>query len=144
MSDLIHACAACGTKNRLVRERLQDDPRCGKCGGKVFPREPVTVSDRSWSEDVLASPIPVLVDVWAPWCGPCQAMGPVIDDIARERAGRLKVAKLESDANPATAGQYRIRSIPTLLLFRNGQLLDQTMGVQTRRAVLEWVDRLLT
>jgi thioredoxin 1 len=86
------------------------------------------LSDDSFSNDVLKSDLPVLVDFWASWCAPCKAIGPVIDGLADEYAGRVKVAKLNVDENPATPGQYGVRGIPTLILFKDGKVLDQVVG----------------
>jgi thioredoxin 1 len=87
------------------------------------------VSDSRFDSDVLKSDIPVLVDFWAPWCGPCKAIGPVIEDLSKDYAGRVKFLKCNVDDNPVTPGQYGIRAIPTLLLFKDGQKLDQIVGM---------------
>jgi thioredoxin 1 len=86
------------------------------------------LSDDSFANDVLKSDLPVLVDFWASWCAPCKAIGPVIDGLAEEFAGRVKIAKLNVDENPATPGQYGVRGIPTLILFKDGKVLDQVVG----------------
>jgi len=96
----------------------------------------VAVTDDSFSDDVLSSSKPVLVDFWATWCGPCKMVAPVLEEIAKEKAGALRVAKLDVDANPATANRFRIASIPTLLIFKNGRLVDQLVGLQPKPAIL--------
>ena len=96
---------------------------------------PVEVTDASFDTEVLRSPIPVLLDCWAPWCGPCRMMAPVMDELATDLAGTVKVAKVNVDENPRTAARLGIRSIPTLLLFKNGQILDQMVGVAPRTRI---------
>ena len=129
--------------NRILRSRLGDDPVCGRCKEKVFPRRPVTITDASWKKEVEDSPIPVLVDFWAPWCGPCRMVGPVLEQIAREHAGRVKVVKLNTDESPRTAARFEIRSIPTMMVFRGGRPIAQTMGAQPKPAIEAWLARSL-
>jgi len=110
--------------------------RCGKCKAELAaPAGPVTVTDATFHEQVLAAPTPVLLDCWAEWCGPCHMVAPTVDALAHDYVGRVRVAKLDVDANPRVAGQFDVRSIPTLLLFQNGQLVDRLVGVQPRAAI---------
>lgn len=129
---VIIRCPGCGAKNRVPRRRLGDRPLCGRCKmplprGESLDR-PVEVNDSSFKGEVLSYHGLVLVDCWAPWCGPCRTVAPVLDQLASEYAGSLKIAKLNVDANPATASQYGIQSIPTMLLFRQGDLVDRLVG----------------
>src|SRR5574337_487534 len=96
---------------------------------------PVEVTDANFAQEVLQSPEPVLLDCWAPWCRPCRMMAPVIDELAASLAGTVKVVKLNMDENPATAGRLGVRSIPTLLLFRDGQIIGETVGAAPRATI---------
>ena len=136
------ACPACGAINRVPEARIGESARCGRChaplpAGTSDPGvgRPVTVTDADFEAKILRSPTPVLLDCWADWCGPCHALAPTIDALARDYAGRVTVAKLDVDANPATADRFEIRGIPTLLLFRDGQLMDRLTGVHPRGAI---------
>ncbi len=105
--------------------------------------EPIHVNDNAFEKTVLKSPIPVLVDFWAPWCAPCRMMGPILDKIATEYAGKLLVSKVDTDQNPKWAQQYRVQSIPTLLFISNGRVLNQQVGVVSYGALKQMVDHLL-
>src|ERR1043166_474326 len=100
----------------------------------------VELTDAAFDQDVLKSETPVLVDFWAPWCGPCKAMGPTVDAVATEYAGKVKVGKLNTDDNPATAMRYEIRGIPTLLLFKGGKVVDQRVGAMPKPDVKKMID----
>ena len=97
-------------------------------------------TDGAWEQDVLKSDVPVLVDFWAPWCGPCKAMGPTIDALAGEYAGKIKIGKMNTDENPATPMKYQVRGIPTLLLFKNGKVVEQRVGAMPKPDVQKMLD----
>jgi thioredoxin 2 len=137
------ACAQCGAVNRFPYARRLDDPTCGRCKHKIFPREPVAASDATWRNVVEESPIPVLVDFWAPWCAPCRAVAPALEAIARERGGKVKIVKVNVDENSRIAAVHGIRSIPALKLFRGPLELDQQVGALPKEALELWLDRFI-
>ncbi|SHK39156.1 thioredoxin [Desulfatibacillum alkenivorans DSM 16219] len=149
MSDnsVIISCSSCGAKNRVPASRLEDRPVCGKCKtrlpGPSATNRPVDVTDASFQSEVLACPIPVLLDCWAPWCGPCKMVAPVLDEIAREYAGKIKVAKLNVDNNPATASRFRTQSIPTMILFKNGREIDRLVGAAPKQQIIHFIQNQL-
>src|SRR5436190_9276077 len=140
----IKACPQCGTKNRVDESAArQMQPVCGKCGAPLTGRtaatdgKPQALTDASFEREVIAasSSQPVLVDAWAEWCGPCRIIAPVLDQLAAEAQGRYKIAKLNVDENPRTSAQYAIRSIPTMLIFHHGKLVDQIIGAVPKQAI---------
>jgi thioredoxin 2 len=142
-SDVILVkCENCGAVNRIPAAKADLKARCGKCGealepGKFMQAEPIKVTDASFDTEILRSPVPALVDCWAPWCGPCRMVSPIVDELARELAGAIKVGKLNVDENPGVASRFRIMSIPTLLLFKNGKLADQIIGALPKNAIMD-------
>ena len=101
----------------------------------------VTLSDQNFNAEVLQSPIPALVDLWGPWCGPCKVVGPIVEGLAGEYAGKLKVGKLNVDDHPKTASQYGVMSIPTLMVFKSGKVVDQLIGVQSKTKLQEVLNK---
>ena len=126
--DTIIACPACGSKNRVDLDKADKSPVCGSCKAALPVGGPVEVSDANFEEVVVRSGMPVLVDFWAPWCGPCRMVGPVVEELSREYAGRVVVAKVNTDDNRETAGKFQILSIPTLILFKNGEAVERITG----------------
>ena len=131
------ACPACGATNRVPGDKVAQGlaPVCGKCKTPLPVGRPQPVTDASFAQDVERSPLPVLMDAWAPWCGPCHAIAPVIDQLATELAGRVRVVKLNVDENPRTAARFDLRSIPTLLVLKSGREIDRLVGVQPKQEI---------
>ena len=123
-----------------ITRRLQ--PVCGRCK-RALPAgdKLVTVTDATFAAEVERSPLPVLLDMWAPWCAPCRMIAPVIEELAAEMAGRVRVAKLNVDENPATAARFGVQSIPTLLVLKGGRELDRLVGLQPKAAIVQRLER---
>jgi thioredoxin 2 len=137
MGTLMIGCSACGATNRVPADKVAQGlaPVCGKCRTPLPVGKPQPVTDASFAQDVEGSPVPVLVDAWAPWCGPCHMIAPVIDELAAELAGRVRVVKLNVDENPRTAARFDLRSIPTLLVLKGGREIDRLVGVQPKQEI---------
>ena len=138
------SCSNCGARNRVDEGRLAtSQAKCGRCGEKLTTAgeqesKPVTITDQTFEREVVqARGRPVLVDCWAPWCGPCRMIAPVLDQLAAESAGRYRIAKLNVDENPQTASRFNIASIPTMLIFKDGKLIDRLVGAQPKQAIAE-------
>ena len=129
-------CMLCGTLNRVDLARLDHQPKCGECKRPMLLDRPMPVTDADFARIVADSDVPVVVDFYADWCGPCKMMAPVFDDFAREHQGEVLVAKLDTDRNQATARQYDVRGIPTLIVFRKGKEAARQVGA-VPRPVLE-------
>ncbi len=146
----IVTCEKCGSRNRVDEKKAgTEKPVCGKCGAELKLPEaavndtskPIYVTDNTFKKEVLEAGGTVLLDCWAPWCGPCRMIAPVLDQLAAESNGRYVIAKLNVDENPRTAAQFGIRSIPTLLIFKNGKLVDTLMGALPKQVILDKLTR---
>ena len=128
-------CPHCGASNRVDPARVEGgfQPVCGRCRAPLSaPAGVLEVSDSRFEEQVLASPLPVLLDVWAPWCVPCRGMEPVIEDLAASLAGKVRVAKLDVDRNPEAAARLRILGVPTVIVFKNGREVTRMVGARDK------------
>jgi len=132
--SIIIACTSCGTRNRIPLAKINQNPVCAKCRASLskIPWSPKNINDSQFGTAVLGHKGVVIVDCWAPWCGPCKSMGPILDRLAADYAGRAKVVKINMDKNPATSSRYKVRSIPTLLFFKNGKHKDTLVGAVPR------------
>ena len=137
-------CPACGATNRVPPPQPGRKAVCGKCKAPiVMPTGPVHVTDQNFADQVEKSPQPVLLDLWADWCGPCHMLSPTIEQLSAELSGRVTVAKVNIDDNPRVAARYRVQSIPTLLLLKGGQEVDRMVGVQPKQEILRHVEAIL-
>jgi thioredoxin 2 len=135
------SCPFCQTLNRVDLARVQDRAMCGECGRPILLDPPIQVSDQDLERVVLDSDVPVLVDFYADWCGPCKMMAPVLDELARERAGSVLVAKLDTDRNPTMAVRYAIRGLPSLVAFKGGREVAREVGAASKPRLEALLDR---
>ncbi|GMA15172.1 thioredoxin TrxC (plasmid) [Deinococcus metallilatus] len=138
MSDIL-TCPNCHAKNRVQNVPAGQVPVCARCGAPLPWLHDGT--DASFEGDVQAS-VPVLVDFWAPWCGPCRVMGPVLEDIAREQAGKVRIVKVNVDENPAAPARFQVQGIPTMILFKGGQPVDRIVGAVNKNALMQRLNSL--
>jgi thioredoxin 2 len=133
-------CAGCLTANRVPEERLGDRPSCGKCHAPLLDGRPVELHEASFDTLVSRTELPVLVDFWAPWCGPCRAMAPAFESAAAELASRVRFAKVNTDEAQSLAQRYGIRGIPTLILFDGGREVNRVSGALDKRSLVQWIE----
>jgi thioredoxin 2 len=140
MSESLHlVCPHCSGVNRIPVARLGDRPKCGRCKSVLFNGQPVEADGNTLQQQIQRSDIPLLVDFWAPWCGPCRMMAPAFEQAATELEPRVRLLKLNTEAHQAPAAQYGIRGIPTMILFRGGRELARTSGAMDATSIVTWV-----
>lgn len=132
-------CPHCGQKNRVPADRLAHNPQCGSCHRPLLPGEPINVDDKGFAQHVNGNELPVLVDFWAPWCGPCQMMAPAFAQAAADLKLQARFIKVNTEEQQGLASRYGIRSIPTLAVFKNGREVARMAGAMDARRLKSWI-----
>jgi thioredoxin 2 len=138
--SILVACPQCHSVVRTPSDRVSEHPKCPRCKAQLLEGKAINLDAASFATHTAKSSLPVLVDFWADWCGPCKMMAPVLERTAQQRATTLQVGKVDTDAQPDLAGRFNIRSIPTLILFRDGKELARQSGAVDAATLGRWLD----
>jgi thioredoxin 2 len=140
MPTLLHVvCPHCHAVNRVPEDRLTDGGTCGKCHAPLFTAHPVELDDASFDKHITGSDLPIVVDFWAPWCGPCRSMAPAFAEAARQLEPRYRLVKVDTEQSQNLAARFNIRSIPTLAIFKNGSEVARQAGAVDTGSIVRWV-----
>ena len=139
-NDLHLVCPHCQSINRVPTAKLSEHPNCGRCQQPLFTGEPIELTTATFSRHVERSDLPLLVDFWAPWCGPCRSFAPIFEDVAEERSGKMRFVKVNTEAERELSARFRIRSIPTIMIFKNGEVIDMLNGAVPKAPFDSWLN----
>lgn len=143
MSNSHIVCPSCNAVNRIVNTRLQDTPKCGKCKSSLFTQHPIELTQQNFATHIQRSDIPVVIDFWAPWCGPCKMMAPAFIEVASQLEPYVRLAKVNTENEQALGTQFNIRSIPTLAIFKNGKEVARQAGAMSAGDITNWIRQIL-
>lgn len=135
-------CAHCQALNRIPEERINEAAKCGRCGEELFDGDVINATD-STLDKLLKDDLPVVVDFWAPWCGPCRNFAPIFEDVAEERSSTMRFVKVNTEAERELSARFRIRSIPTIMIFKNGEVIDMLNGAVPKAPFESWLNEAL-
>lgn len=142
MTDPIHiSCPACQAKNRIPAAKLSASPTCGVCKAQLLPEAPFDISEAQLNKHLKNDELPLLVDFWAPWCGPCRMMAPMFAEAARQMSPKVRFAKLDTEQHQAVGNRFQIRGIPLIILFENGREIARQAGAMDTRSIVGWVSQ---
>lgn len=136
-------CPHCAALNRVPEDRLGQHPVCGRCKQPLFEGRPMALDANNFDAVATRGDLPVVIDFWAPWCGPCRSFAPIFEDVAEERSGKMRFVKVNTEAEPELSARFRIRSIPTIMIFKNGEVIDMLNGAVPKAPFESWLNESL-
>ncbi|TVO37034.1 thioredoxin TrxC [Vibrio algivorus] len=140
MTSFITACPYCQSKNKVPESRVSDKASCGRCQSSLFDGKPINATTENLSA-LLTSELPIVIDFWAPWCNPCVGFAPIFEDAAAEMTGQVRFLKVDTESQQTIAAKYQIRSIPTIMVFKSGKMIDSINGALPKSQFIQWLNQ---